>query len=302
MSKISQISKKMADVLPPCDRIIVIGDLHGDWNVTKEIFLKSKLIDLNFRWIAEPKNTIVVQVGDIVDRGGRPDNIGDECSEMKIMDFLDECHSKAKLYGGGLYCILGNHEIMNVVGNFTYSSPMSIQCFGGIEGRKNQFKPCGILARRFAGTRNTVLKVGDFLFVHAGIMPQHLTKNIQEINEDMRNFLNTPGQNFSKEFSDYYLAFEGILWNRELAVGNPDCNELQKVLSHFKVGSMVVGHTVQSQGINSKCDNRIWKVDTGMSDAFGENGKIQVLEILDNGKASTKNNNKPYRIITIRQK
>ena len=65
---------------------------------------------------------------------------------------------------------------------------------------------------------------------------------------------------------------------------------------------MVVGHTVQSQGINSKCDNRIWKVDTGMSDAFGENGKIQVLEILDNGKASTKNNNKPYRIITIRQK
>ena len=31
--------------------------------------------------------TIVVQVGDIVDRGGRPDTIGDECSELKIMDF-----------------------------------------------------------------------------------------------------------------------------------------------------------------------------------------------------------------------
>ena len=84
------MSKKMPDILPPCDRIIVIGDLHGDWKVTKEIFLKSKLIDMNFKWIAEPKNTIVVQVGDIVDRGGRPDTIGDECSELKIMDFLDE--------------------------------------------------------------------------------------------------------------------------------------------------------------------------------------------------------------------
>tara|TARA_B110001469_G_C9611471_1_gene304171 strand:- start:25 stop:915 length:891 start_codon:yes stop_codon:yes gene_type:complete len=296
------MSKNMPDILPPCDRIIVIGDLHGDWNITKEIFLKSKLIDLNFKWIAEPKNTIVVQVGDIVDRGGRPDTIGDECSEMKIMDFLDECHSKAKLYGGGVYCILGNHEIMNVVGNFTYSSPMSIQCFGGTQERKNMFKPGGILARRFSCTRNVVLKVGEFLFVHAGIMPKHLTKNIHEINQEMRNYLTTPNAKYSKEFSDYFLAFEGILWNRELAVGNPDCNQLQKVLNHFKVGSMVVGHTVQQQGINSKCENKIWKVDTGMSDAFGSAGKIQVLEILDNGKILPKNNNKPFRIITIRTK
>tara|TARA_B100000795_G_scaffold222884_1_gene177914 strand:- start:3382 stop:4272 length:891 start_codon:yes stop_codon:yes gene_type:complete len=296
------MSKKMADRLPPSDRIIVIGDLHGDWQVTKEIFLKSNLIDLNFKWIAEPKNTIVVQVGDIVDRGGRPDNIGDECSEMKIMDFLDECHSKAKLYGGGVYCILGNHEIMNVVGNFTYSSPMSIKCFGGPEERKNVFKPGGILARRFACSRNVVLIVGGFLFVHAGIMPKHLTKNIKEINDEMRDYLNTSGSQYSKEFSDYFLAYEGILWNRELAIGNPDCNKLKKVLNHFKVGSMVVGHTVQDQGINSKCENKIWKVDTGMSDAFGTKGKIQVLEILDNGISLPKNNNKPFRIITIRTK
>ena len=183
------MSKKMPDILPPCDRIVVIGDLHGDWNVTKEIFLKAKLIDINFRWIAYPQNTVVVQVGDIVDRGGRPDSIGDECSELKIMDFLDECHSKAKLYGGGVYCILGNHELMNVVGNFTYSTPMSIKCFGGVEKRRDAFKPTGILARRFACTRNVVLKVGSFLFVHAGIAPKHLTKNIKEINQDMRDYL-----------------------------------------------------------------------------------------------------------------
>lgn len=296
------MSKKMADILPPCERIIVIGDLHGDWKVTKEIFLKSKLIDMNFKWIAEPKNTIVVQVGDIVDRGGRPDTIGDECSELKIMDFLDECHSKAKLYGGGVYCILGNHEIMNVVGNFSYSTPMSIQCFGGVEERKEKFRPGGVIARRFACTRNVVLKVGDFLFVHAGIMPKHLTKDIKQINDEMRDYLNSPGAKYSKEFSDYFLAFEGILWNRQLAIGNPDCNALQKVLNHFKVGSMIVGHTVQEQGINSKCDRKIWKVDTGMSEAFGTNGKIQVLEILNNGKPSSKNNNRPFRIITIRTK
>jgi len=296
------MSKKMPDILPPCDRIVVIGDLHGDWNVTKEIFLKAKLIDVNFRWIAYPQNTVVVQVGDIVDRGGRPDSIGDECSELKIMDFLDECHSKAKLYGGGVYCILGNHELMNVVGNFTYSTPMSIKCFGGVEKRREAFKPTGILARRFACTRNVVLKVGSFLFVHAGIAPKHLTKNIKEINQDMRDYLTSPGSQFTPEFQEYYMAYEGILWNREFSIGNPDCNKIQKVLNHFKVGSMIVGHTIQEQGINSKCDKKIWKVDTGMSDAFGVNGKIQVLEILNDGKSSAKNNFKPFRIITIRNK
>lgn len=296
------MSKKMPDILPPCDRIVVIGDLHGDWNVTKEIFLKAKLIDVNFRWIAYPQNTVVVQVGDIVDRGGRPDSIGDECSELKIMDFLDECHSKAKLYGGGVYCILGNHELMNVVGNFTYSTPMSIKCFGGVEKRRDAFKPTGSIARRFACTRNVVLKVGSFLFVHAGIAPKHLTKNIKEINQDMRDYLTSPGSQFTPEFQEYYMAYEGILWNREFSIGNPDCNKIQKVLNHFKVGSMIVGHTVQEQGINSKCDKKIWKVDTGMSDAFGGNGKIQVLEILNDGKSSAKNHFKPFRIITIRNK
>ena len=107
--------RKQKDILPAVPRIIVIGDIHGDWKVTKQLFLKFKLINSNGKWIAEPKNTHVVQVGDIVDRGGRPDTIGDECSEIKILDFLDEIHSQAQLYGGGVFCILGNHEIMNVL-------------------------------------------------------------------------------------------------------------------------------------------------------------------------------------------
>ena len=67
------------DILPACKRIIVIGDIHGDWSITKRIFLKNNLIDYNGKWIAEPKDTKVVQVGDILDRGGRPNTYGDEC-------------------------------------------------------------------------------------------------------------------------------------------------------------------------------------------------------------------------------
>jgi len=285
------------EILPPCKRIIVIGDIHGDWEVTKKIFLLHNLIDTNGKWIAEPLDTKVVQVGDIVDRGGRPDSIGDECSELKIMDFLDEINDQASQYGGGVYCLLGNHEVMNVVGNFTYAGKESIKCFGGREGRREAFRPGGVMARRFACSRNAVMKIGKFLFVHAGFNEKHLTKTIPEINKTMRKFLEGEKGIYNKDFIDYYMAYNGILWNRELSLGSPDCEKLEKVLNHFNVNGLVVGHTIQESGINSKCMNKIWRVDTGMSKAFGKDGKIQVLEILDNGEELRENDYKPFRIL-----
>ena len=52
---------------------------------------------------------------------------------------------------------------------------------------------------------------------------------------------------------------------------------------------MVVGHTPQIEGINCKCNSKIWRIDTGMSQVFGKrqsekNNRIQVLEILNNGR------------------
>lgn len=283
--------------LPKCKRIVVIGDLHGDWDITKKIFIRYKLIDTNGKWIARPKDTQVVQVGDIVDRGGRPDTVGDECSEIKIMDFLDEIHEQAQLYGGGVYCILGNHEIMNVVGNFTYAGEESIKCFGGEDMRKKAFKPGGYMAKRFACTRNAVMKIGSFLFVHGGFNEKHLTKSIPEINSIMRKYLNGAKELYDKDFIDYYMAYNGILWNRELSIGSPDCEKLEKILKHFKVNGLIVGHTVQTNGINSKCNNKIWRVDTGMSKAFGSEENIQVLEILDDGEKLRSNNYKPFRTL-----
>ena len=53
------------------DRIIVIGDLHGDYKNTLLLFKNLKLIDDSQNWIAFPRNTFVVQLGDQFDGGGR---------------------------------------------------------------------------------------------------------------------------------------------------------------------------------------------------------------------------------------
>ena len=63
-SKYPDISDK--DILPEADRIIVIGDLHGDWIQTIESLKIANLIDNDNNWIGG--NTIVVQIGDQIDR------------------------------------------------------------------------------------------------------------------------------------------------------------------------------------------------------------------------------------------
>ena len=96
---------------------------------------------------------------------------------------------------------------------------------------------------------------------------------------------------------DYYMAYNGILWNRDLSLGSPDCEKLEKVLKYYEVNGIIVGHTVQDSGINNKCGGKVWRVDTGMSSAFGDKNNIQVLEILDNGEKKASNGYQPFRVL-----
>jgi hypothetical protein len=52
------------------------------------------------------------------------------------------------------------------------------------------------------------------------------------------------------------------------------------VLSLLSAKRLVVGHTVQEQGINSACDGRVWRIDVGLSRFYGK--PPSVLEIRSN--------------------
>jgi len=281
-------------------RILVIGDLHADFNKTKELFINFNLIDVNENWIAEPKNTTVVQLGDQLDGGGR--GTGESYGELDLISFMDDLHEKAVKYGGGVYSLIGNHEIMNLLGNFKYSSEKDIELQGGIEIRKKLFSPGGDIFNKMSCTRNVVLKVGDFVFVHAGILPKHINPSekdtfIKKINTLMRLYLQGKKEWDDHEIQKYFLDKSGVIWDRNYGSKNPSCNSLNTVNKLLNVGHMVIGHTIQDS-INSKCDNKLWRVDVGLSGIFGDNG-IEILEILNNGVSKKENNNKPFRILKM---
>ena len=92
------------------ERVVTIGDLHGDLEQTKRAFRACHLTNSNDKWIGG--KTTVVQVGDQLDRG--PD-------EVAVMYFLERVAEEAERSGGELVRILGNHETLNIAGRFRYA-------------------------------------------------------------------------------------------------------------------------------------------------------------------------------------
>ncbi len=226
-------------------------------------------------------------MGDQIDRGGRGFNIKDENSDLRIINLFADLHLQAIMVGGGVYSLIGNHELMNVMGNFDYVSPLGISEYGGELNRYNMFKPGGMIARLLS-ERFIILKIGKWIFVHGGISIKLLKKySIADINILMKTYLqgNINLENDTK-FKRMFLRHDSFLWNRKMAKKNPDCNQIYKSLTMLGSSFIVIGHTPQEEGINCKCNGSLWRVDTGMSKAFGHGSedKMQILEILNDGE------------------
>ena len=145
--------------LPSHKRLIVIGDIHGDIRRFKNILVNAKVINNNLEWIAEPPETIIIQLGDQIDSLNRTSTEEWEVlKDYEMIYFTDYLNLIARAKGGYCISLIGNHELMNVIGDFSYVSDNS-----NSEIRKQLFKPKGTLALTLA-KRPLIFKIGDLIF------------------------------------------------------------------------------------------------------------------------------------------
>jgi hypothetical protein len=266
---------------PNCDRLVIIGDIHGDIKRLKTILIDAKIINNNIEWIAEPPNTVVVQMGDQVDSLNRDESIAEweVLDDVEVIYFTNLLDKFAQSKGGRFISIIGNHEFMNVIGNYSYVSSKSMA--NNENKRRELFKAKGVLSP-ILSKRPIVLKIGELFFCHAGLTTKHLEllkkygKDISYINRIWKNFV--LHGNVLKEdkelFDNILLDYNGILWTREL----DNQNDLNELLKSINCTFMFVGHTVMD-GIKFY-NNKVWYTDTGISRAFGNN-KYQYMEIIN---------------------
>ena len=226
---------------------------------------------------------MVVQTGDQLDRGD---------DERAILDLLDRLEAEAAKAGGAVHVLNGNHETLNVAGDFRYVTPGGFDAFAEVtatgttaqlasrvppraRGRALAFLPGGPWARRLA-RRNTIVIVGRTAFAHGGILPPHADYGLGRINDEIRQWMRGETLTIPNIVSDE----NSPVWTRRYSDGNlpPDvCGELEGVLSRLDVDRLVVGHTVQKNGITSACNGQVWRIDVGLAAFYG--GQTAVLEI-----------------------
>jgi len=263
------------------EKIVVIGDIHADYEVLIAVLKKAGLINDKLEWIGG--KTYLVMIGDLVDGKARVDNwTGD--SDLKVINFFSKLIRLAKKKGGDVIILLGNHEFMNIRGNFSYSGDNGIQEMGGELKRlkyfNNQF-------RKFAKKCYLAVNIGGWIFCHAGIPPEISKKySIPKLNTMLQKFLsNEMNLHEDNLFFDIISGENGILTTREFGFNNVNCRRLSTTLTNLHANHMVIGHTVQER-VNEVCNKKLWRVDVGLSRAFGNNSRknLGFLVIYESGK------------------
>ena len=209
---------------PDPERVVAVGDIHGDHDALVRLLTRAGLLEMGHRWVGG--RTVLVQTGDYLDRGSRV---------RDVLDLLMGLQPQAAAAGGQVVVLLGNHEAMNLVGELRDASPSAFAAFtddASARRREDALKayqkvmgrqvsvsrpalspptvlskddwlgahPLGYVEYREAlgpdgrygkwlRERPVAVKVGDTLFVHGGIDPDHVTQSIEEVNAQARDEL-----------------------------------------------------------------------------------------------------------------
>jgi len=107
--------------------IVAIGDVHNDFDDFVAILRHTGLIDQQNHWSGG--KTTFVQVGDLLDRGPKP---------REVMDLMMALEKEAPQAGGRVVGLLGNHEIMNIMGDLRYVTPGNFASFADANSEKRQ--------------------------------------------------------------------------------------------------------------------------------------------------------------------
>lgn len=216
----------------PCEwtgveRVVAVGDLHGDYDNFVRILRGTRLVDAKLAWTGGKAH--LVQTGDILDRGPRA---------KEILDLLRRLEREAAKDGGMVHVLLGNHEELNITGIvFSYPDYVTLEQFvaflprafrrdterkllrglgSPLDGRPGEPADAGIRAKlkerwlevmgsdagrrsylkgfldpygRWLLGKNAAIRINDVVYVHGGISPKYSTWKLQEINDLLRREL-----------------------------------------------------------------------------------------------------------------
>ena len=297
------------------ERIVAVGDVHGDYSQFVTLLREAGVIDDKEKWIAG--RTHFVQTGDVHDRG--PDT-------RKIIDLIQDLEKQAHKAGGYVHPLIGNHESMNMYGdvkdvtkeefaafatrnsqrllerayelhvererretpeedrpefNFAYQQKWMEEHPPGFVEHQQAHLPDGEYGK-WIRKNNSVIQINDTIFLHGGWSPKYADWTMEDLNKRIQEELS----DFSKLRDGVTIDPEGPLWYRGLAQGDqaPLTAHVDALLEKLGAKRIVIGHTPTIGTVFPRFGGKVLLIDVGLSQYYG--GRRACL-VIENGVAAT---------------
>lgn len=315
-------------VFPQPGRLVAVGDIHGDLPKAKSALRLAGLIGPDDRWSGGAAT--VVQVGDIFDRGGDEikllyffERLKREAAKAggtvitmngnhEIMNIDADFrfatrHGVKEFENWGFWQLVGNgmkrmcdgigsdlvfRDLFEAVPDELPGIPPEF--LFGTRARIAALRPKGLIASRFLSKNQTVVVVGDSVFAHGGLLEKHVAYGLERLNDEISDWIRGVRANVT---SRLVKGGDSIVWLRSFSnkmVKDGDCSILEHVLKTIPgARRMIMGHTIQEEGITSACGGRAIRIDVGMSRHCGNNFP-EVLEIDKNSELRVLTSNPLY--------
>lgn len=116
-----------AEVRSGPGRVVAIGDVHGAGGRLRTILRQAGLVDDALDWSGG--TATLVQTGDVTDRGPQV---------REVMDLLMRLEAGAREAGGDVRVLLGNHEMMNLMGDLRDVTPEIFAAFASDDAERRR--------------------------------------------------------------------------------------------------------------------------------------------------------------------
>jgi hypothetical protein len=237
-------------------RVLAIGDIHGQYKAILAYFKNNNIIDENLNWTWGDGHIILM--GDVFDRGNQV---------TESLWLIYQLDIKARRQGGRVHMLLGNHEVMIMTNDTRYLNK-KYEVFSNYFLRDYaKFFDANSELGHWLRDRNTIIKINDIIYSHAGISPQIYEKklSIDSINDLLRAYLNDPKIPEKGQLTELITNASGPLWYRGFILEFDDNilitqKQVDAILDYYKADLMVIAHT-ENDEITRLYENKIIAID-----------------------------------------
>lgn len=250
---------------------LAISDMEGNLKGFLKLLKAGKVIDDQFNWTFGDGHLVLT--GDFFDRGTQV---------TELLWFIYSLEEKAKAAGGYVHFVLGNHEIMNLNGDFRYVHPRYMEHASLMKLDYLVLFDEQSELGRWLRTKNIVEKIGDVLYMHGGISSEVNQFNAAspKINELARPYYGDTSYAYPNIYVEILYSELGPFWYRGYYTGNPKATEAQvdSTLNIFGARYIATGHTIIRDTISTWYKNKLFNTDVPHSKGFSE------ALLIDNGR------------------